>query len=374
VLTFPESQTDRENEWLEGRKDVKTKPEMPPRPAYGPDVEAITLLTNYGWVRIQQKGKKNNPCLFVYNLEVTKRDEDGHRDQVDGPLREKVVRMAIPNLRSSLPKDEEFATDFKTQLVSDKELSLNESSREGLLSLGRQHSHFVVEYLGPSEVYFQAVKDYYHFDTPLASPPQGFAHQGSSTPTSDDEFPPPHNQFINALNIILGHHAREKQNVLVVGGNRFFDPSLEDNRHELETGIIAARGYFHSIRPVTSRLLLNANVIHAAFRYPVELRKVFEKHEIHIGQGNWTHKREMLKNILIGAIVKVPVKRHNEADASLEEKTIRDVSEYGPGDPRHKWVVDGQDRTVLSHFKDSRSILPLSPSSSPPHDEFHYVC
>ena len=73
---------------------------------------------------------------------------------------------------------------------------------------------------------------------------------------------------LEALNIILGHHAQEADNLARVGSKKMFPFDAQsqipvlDNLHG---GLIALKGFYANAIGATSRVLLNINICHGAF-------------------------------------------------------------------------------------------------------------
>ena len=74
-------------------------------------------------------------------------------------------------------------------------------------------------------------------------------------------------ETIQTLNIIMAQGPSSDSSIATVGGNRFYPygshPQLQ--RADLGAGLEALRGYFSSVRPSLSRILVNVNVATAAF-------------------------------------------------------------------------------------------------------------
>jgi len=72
-------------------------------------------------------------------------------------------------------------------------------------------------------------------------------------------------QLIQAFNIFLNHFAKSSRDTGTIGSSRAFPLRPGAPRRNLGKGLIAIRGFFASVRPATSRILVNVNVTHAAF-------------------------------------------------------------------------------------------------------------
>ncbi|EZG10816.1 hypothetical protein H106_00394 [Trichophyton rubrum CBS 735.88] len=77
--------------------------------------------------------------------------------------------------------------------------------------------------------------------------------------------PDERSEAIQALNVILAHFPNESPNTQFLGQSKHFPLHGQQNKHEIGAGLDAIRGFFHSVRPSTGRLLLNLNVSTGAF-------------------------------------------------------------------------------------------------------------
>lgn len=85
--------------------------------------------------------------------------------------------------------------------------------------------------------------------------------------------------IIQALNIILGHSPKTDQQILSLSANKNFLIEDRAEQSRLAAGLTAIRGYNISVRPATSRLLLNIQVKNAPIYSEVslvELTKQFD--------------------------------------------------------------------------------------------------
>ncbi|KAK2762261.1 hypothetical protein FQN54_001271 [Arachnomyces sp. PD_36] len=73
------------------------------------------------------------------------------------------------------------------------------------------------------------------------------------------------NEAIQAMNIVLAGVPNMSSENQPVGQSKHFKRSQDSGDRKLEPGLRAIKGFFHSVRPSTGRLLLNLNVSTAAF-------------------------------------------------------------------------------------------------------------
>jgi hypothetical protein len=330
------------------------------RPAYRTTGDPITLVTNHFSVFLQQKGLGKDSeeiRLYVYPLDVKKVDDapTGPPRQVTGALRQEVLREVLDGMHKKFREraqddGELFGTDFNTKLVSamrpediQNAWSLQLEGDHPFKFPGQKKGTFVVEISKAKEVVYRDVSRYLLGSTPT---------DGPSIPNTDgdDATDPGHEQFISALNVILGYQGRKNSKVLAATGNRFFDDDEKSgNLVKLGDCKWATRGYFYNIRPVASRLLLNANVIHAVLRRTQQVSEIFKLLEINKG-GDWAARKRRLE-FLIGARVQIRVKRGKGKTDGLEIWKICGIDQHGPHTKRFK--LNGQETTVKDHFQKS---------------------
>jgi eukaryotic translation initiation factor 2C len=77
--------------------------------------------------------------------------------------------------------------------------------------------------------------------------------------------------IIQALNIIMGHFPKTDPHILSLSANKHFLIEDRAEQSRLAAGLTAIRGYIISVRPATSRLLLNIQVKNAAIYSEVPL-------------------------------------------------------------------------------------------------------
>lgn len=97
--------------------------------------------------------------------------------------------------------------------------------------------------------------------------------------TSIHDTYPDKNEAIQAMNIVLAAVPNSSSSVQPVGQSKHFN--LQSGQQGLGGGLMAIKGFFHSVRPSTGRLLLNLNVSSAAFYQEGELKTLineFMKH------------------------------------------------------------------------------------------------
>lgn len=78
--------------------------------------------------------------------------------------------------------------------------------------------------------------------------------------------------IVSALNLVLAAHpSRVAGGGVMVGRNKFFHPSAAEPPFPLGGGLEAWRGFYSSVRPTHSQLMVNVNVCTTAFYKPGNL-------------------------------------------------------------------------------------------------------
>ncbi|KAF4992825.1 hypothetical protein FDECE_13611 [Fusarium decemcellulare] len=265
---------------------------FPARPAFGTRGTPVTLWANYYRVIAKM------PVIYKYTMTVkqiitekeaaaaeapakpkskgkgkaSKAQKKSEPREVKGRKLYSVIREALSEI-SKNDKSLLLATEFKSQLVSlrkldfenDNTLRLNMASETSL----DKTEVFEVAFHGPTEASVDEMLKY------LAST------SGSTSGTSDDKalafpkFP----DVVDALNIIFGYGPRSRiDEISAVGSSRFFsfkNGGITTDMTMMGRPLIAARGFFQSVRLGTGRLLLNTNVTHGIFKVSGKCDEIF---------------------------------------------------------------------------------------------------
>lgn len=246
---------------------------LPERPSFGTQGKLVKLWANSFTVDVKSKND-----LWACNIEVQKRPRQpspsdtrktekelesqpgsgGATRAVRGPELAAVIAEAVRQIQLSNPKIA-IASEFKAKLVATQKIVLPNDSVEVTLDrvtynvslVGGQSIAF-----GPMMRYLQDMRD-------------------------EDMRCPKFEEVVDALNVVLGHTARNDATVSAIGSNRFFNTSVvadPHERHDLFYGMLGiCRGYFQSLRLSTGRLLLNTNATYGVFRLEGELSEYFTK-------------------------------------------------------------------------------------------------
>ncbi|KAG6001313.1 hypothetical protein E4U21_004501 [Claviceps maximensis] len=191
---------------------------------------------------------------------------------------------------SSQNKKVGLASQFKNHIVSTRKLNLSENPIKIQIApetQDREPDILMVTVRGPTEI---ALAD-------LVSYTRSMDDHGERT--TYPKFP----DVIDALDIILGHSARSKLGEITsIGSSRLFPFGKDKKTASLmqnSRSLLAARGFFQSVRIGTGRLLLNTNVTHGVFKISGKLDEVMKSLQIQPVM----HKDFRLKK-LVGAFAK----------------------------------------------------------------------
>ncbi|RDA88089.1 hypothetical protein CP532_5296 [Ophiocordyceps camponoti-leonardi (nom. inval.)] len=248
---------------------------FPLRPAYGSNGKPVALWSNYYVV------KANPVTFFKYTMEFVKAnvDTEGGKTVEDKPVAKGSSRevkglkinASVQQLISMLTAGDPsllVATEFKSKLISSKKLTLPENPVK--LEVPVEANSDKVEIIeaqihGPVEASLEEVLKFV-----------GTMKQGS-----DNSVHPKYPDVVDALDIIFGHGPRSRRpEISAVGSSRFFPFGANSAIKQLfqdDHALLAARGFFQSVRLGTGRLLLNVNVTHGVFKAGGNLAELFGK-------------------------------------------------------------------------------------------------
>lgn len=229
---------------------------LPSRPSYGTQGRPIVLRTNY-FKLLTRPGAE----IYRYDIEIT----PAFKNPKGGVNRRKTRRLVElliagnPNLQSA-----GVATDYGKLFVTAQKLPLGDT---GSIILPQKFWEPEDGGPGPKAVTHQ-VKIFNQYSMPVQQLLDYLGSPPGITSTGFDKA-----EVIQALNIILTRTAEENRTVYG-GGNRkkyYTVPTNENAWFSLGGGLIAAKGFYTSVRTSTLRVLVNINVANAAF-YPSPIR------------------------------------------------------------------------------------------------------
>lgn len=236
--------------------------QLPLRPAYGSMGRRTPVYTNYVEVQL-----RTNKVLWKYQIDV--------EPKVAGGKLSRVIELLF---RKELKGRLHF-TDYKSILILDENLG---KARFNVV-------YFPEDKDGPdaeSRVFHVSVEPTEGLDTNLFL---------KSLDPNEPAFP--HKEaIVHTLNTILYHHSRANRNTMVVGKKSF--PLHGDAKlvKDLGGGLKAMRGFFASVRPATSRVLVNVNVAYGIFYKLGPLLKLTNE----FGQSDLRRLEQFLKGLRVG--------------------------------------------------------------------------
>ncbi|KAG6119255.1 hypothetical protein E4U14_005609 [Claviceps sp. LM454 group G7] len=250
---------------------------FPLRPAFGTAGQSVVLWANYFPVQVE------SAYLYKYELEFKgepmkeKEGKEGKKGKDAGKEREvkgrklHIAVQAVLQKLSTTNKKIGMASQFKTQIVTTNKLDLGENPMTVELpaeTQDRSPDVVTVTIRGPTEIALADLVDY----------TRSMDDHGERI--SYPKFP----DVIDALDIVLGHSVRAKLGeVTSIGSSRLFPFGKDEKSASLMQNyrtLLAARGFFQSVRIGTGRLLLNTNVTHGVFKISGKLDEAMKKLQI----------------------------------------------------------------------------------------------
>jgi hypothetical protein len=233
--------------------NIHQKPqEFPQRPGHGTRGNEITVFANY----FELKTPSNPLVVFRYSVEV------------------KPAKLVKPDGKSSVSKVKTRQLIFLLLQSPGFEGAVSDS-RSNLISCNKMvlPEYFEIAYKSPGEddppvnpdIYRIRVQSTGSFDI------SDFLDYLRSAQAKVPAYSV-RQEIIQALNIVLGHYSQSSNDVSTIGQGKHFSLDRNPaNRRSFGGGIEALRGFFRSVRPATSRLLLNVNISHAVCYEPLRL-------------------------------------------------------------------------------------------------------
>ena len=287
---------------LGGLANLSMTSEMPPRPGHGTAGRKIAVYANY-FKLIAPK----DLTLTRYNVEVS--------PEVTGKKLGRIFQLLI-----ALPEFAGVATEWKSFIVSPRPLNIPADFSVPI--------QYMAE--GQDEPLARAIIYTVRVVTPLSFSVSGLVSYLSAVNPGPNHLQKA--EIVQVLNAVFGHHPQSQDGVVSIGQNRHFSldrsQSNAHNIRELTGGLEALRGYFQSVRPATSGLLLNVNVTHGVFLEPIRLDLIFPK----LGSGNRLTLQKKMKLVRV---------RVTHIAAKKSKKTNQDI-------PRVKTIFG------LAHPQDGR--------------------
>ena len=318
----------------------RTGVQKPYRPSYGTMGDKVEFMTNYFPVNLP-----SNLKLHRYTVSIEPKLDKGGK-KLPEPKNKKlkqIIRLLLDHLES-LKLGIFVATDFKSNLICSGEIP--QTSR------GPEIDYYHESDRGPRE---NPPKYRVRIEEPL--PPldvsvlRDFLASKEIVARYQDTEPK-----LQALNILLGHHAKSTPTTIMVGGNKAFPITME--KAPLKAGLEAIRGFFLSVRLATSRAVVNVNVCHAAFYEVITLPELI--HQYGLGDKNLS-ELENWKRLEI-FVKGLRVKTNYLKDAALNQITqVRIIKGFaspndggGEGPPPYVEIFAAPPEQVWFYFDERK--------------------
>ncbi|KAG5951896.1 hypothetical protein E4U53_002052 [Claviceps sorghi] len=270
---------------------------FPCRPAFASNGQNVVLWCNYFPVNVEaayfykyelEFKEEVQPDSKTGKEQAKSKDVKGGKD-VKGRKLHIAMQQVLQQL-SSQNKKVGLASQFKTHIISTKKLEVTVNPMTVQIppeSQDLQPEILSVTIRGPTEIALADLVSYIR----------------SMNDRDDRTTYPKYPEVIDALDIILGHTARSKiGEVTAIGGSRLFPFGKDEKTASLMQNfraLVAARGFFQSIRIGTGRLLLNTNVTHGVFKICGKLDEAMKNLQIQpVSQNDFRLKK------LVGAFAK----------------------------------------------------------------------
>ncbi|KAI0380542.1 Piwi-domain-containing protein [Hypomontagnella monticulosa] len=334
---------------------------IPRRPGYCTNDAKTSRKLLANCVELEVNGK----TLYRYNITVKRQDDEtaegtsvSKKPEAKGGKLARIIQIFIKQEKEMLG---EVVTDFAGILISCNEIP------------GKQYT---------SEVIY---RDEYATEPPENEAPENGTSRGKpresaakytvslkynsalETASLLDYLRNPSNNkctkresIILALQIFLNHHPKNSESHATIGSSRSFPLGSSNPGEKLGLGVSAFKGYFSSIQPATTRILVNINVSYGAF---YEGQPLIDLMKEYYGRKSYSDKSccENLSQFLEGVRVTHSYlkDRSNESDRSgkiTKVATIRGLGFDENGMPATPKVAKfrptggNEDITVLEHF------------------------
>lgn len=269
---------------------------FPTRPSYGSKGTGLVLWANYFNLKAS-----NDLVLYQYSVSVT--------PEAVGKKLGQIVRLFLksPELQD-LQSD--IVTDFRSILIARQKLPIpSEDTKVPYRAEGedepRENATTYTVKLDLNKTL--SVADLMKY---LTSKDLNSLYEGKL-------------QIVQALNILVNHHAKLSNKIVNVGASKSF--SLVDaEAQDLEAGLRAIRGFFTSVRAATGRMLLNVNISNTAFYQAVPLDQLIRV----FFQSN-NRSRGALAQFLKGIRITtnhLKAKKNRSGETIIRAKTIRGLA------------------------------------------------
>lgn len=377
-----------------GAKKSQEEDKFPARPAFGTRGIPVTLWANYYGITTKF------PVFYKYTItvkEIIAEEEGASKSKGKGKqpkqpkqpkprdVKGRKLHLVICEVLKQLTANDKslvIATEFKSQLVSLRKLALeNDNTLRVSVATAEGADRmdvFEVEIHGPNEIRMNDLFEYLNSSTGGTSAKRLGApgdDQDAAIALDFPKFP----DVVDCLNVIFGYGPRSNFNdISAVGRSRFFSFKNGGITTDLGRSLIAARGFFQSVRLGTGRLLLNANVTHGIFKVAGKCDQIFRNLNVYAApRSDWRARKNVnliskfLPKTRVWVTMKVSdgktVKRSKAIFGIVKASSARSFSEPNPpridgdweypGPKNVSFYMDNRYITVFDYYRSSTSLL-----------------
>ncbi|KAI1467708.1 Piwi-domain-containing protein [Daldinia caldariorum] len=226
---------------------------VPRRPAYGKQGQDVFLKANYFELDVAK-----NSNLHFHHISFL--------DKAREPTGIKLARVVKLLIGDQLRRPFDVVTDFAKTIISYEKLPEGSFTvpyyDEDSTQAGEHNTvNYIVKIEHEETLSTEDLVEY------LRDPRRPVAKESLA-------------RIVQALNIFINYYPQDSEGYATIGSSRSF-PLTQEDVTSLQLGCVARKGFYSSIQPATSRILININVTHGIF-----------------------HKREGLSEIISGFIAK----------------------------------------------------------------------
>jgi len=246
--------TKAENALVESNKglslqklSLSSEGSLPKRPGYGTMGAKIVLRVN--WFHVLPRPTQ---ALYRYSIDIQPEETIKRKQR-------QIFALLLEDPTFASVRDS-VATDYRSNLVSAKDISLGPDGRKVVQITYRESDGEVLPNAKTYNIKIQKSR------TITLSELMDYLSS-----TSADAHYEGHDEAVQALNIVMARKASMTANVVAVGQNKFYNVGPQAVFSNLGGGLIALKGYYASVRTATLRMMVNLNVCTAAFYKPGSL-------------------------------------------------------------------------------------------------------
>lgn len=317
---------------------------LPARPGYGTEGQSITVYANY-----VELLPPSDLTLYSYDVEKI-------APEVVGKKRTQVIRLLINESPELESYRRDMVTDFKSTLISRKQLDLGENKKDIDVTYKAEGEDEPKENARKYAVTVKYTKTLTVGDL--------MAFLTSTNPSVQYDSKP---EMIQGLNIFLKHWAKSNNNVATIGASKTFSMTGSAEKQDLGGGLTALRGFFTSVRAATNRILVNINVSHGAFYNEGKLTALIDAYDPRPDPGGWRRLEKFLKRVRVRT-THLKEKKNKKGEVILRAKTICGLAKTsdGKGSDHPPRVQEfGGGPSQVEFWLEDKSPAPAASSSVP---------